>query len=215
MIFPDVVLTNADWPKRTPDTTAALGAFVGGKDFDPNQPRDEAGRWSGGGGGGSWQDELSEDEEEALGQWFGDSGPFQVADEADKLRGPLLAAVSKAPAYNGLAYRGLVIPKEDLSKIAKEGAEFSIKGLTSFSLDRKIAEQFASGGGWTGISWEGGKQPGEVSIVLRCRLRDARDIGEASYAPEQKEVVTRKINCKVIGVIKNSEDSYFLTIDQL
>lgn len=185
------------------------------KSFDPNQPRDEAGRWADGGGGGAWQDGLSEDESEALGQWFGDSGPFQAADEAGKLQGPLLGAISKAPAYNGLAYRGLVIPHSDLNKIAKVGAEFSIKGLTSFSRDKKIAEGFATGGTWTGAGWEGGKQPGEVSIVLRCRLKDARDIGEASYAPEQKEVVTRRINCKVIGALKTSDDSYFLTIDQL
>lgn len=41
MINLDAVLSNADWPKRTPDKFADLV-----QKFDPSQPRDEQGQWA-------------------------------------------------------------------------------------------------------------------------------------------------------------------------
>lgn len=94
--------------------------------------------------------------------------------------------IDSSPRLSQPIYRGITLDWEAAEKIEKlvEGDAFDVKGISSFTSDRTIAEKFAHG-----------KGPGQYkntgpSVVLE--VRDARGISVGPLSPwKQKEVISK------------------------
>lgn len=197
---------------------AIISAFVGeglsdeeDRGFDPNQPRDEAGRWAQGSGSGVVGDvDMFERAEELriLDDWIGTGhDSIRKADAAGKMTPRLkkfLEVVSKEKRFKGTAYRGLVLREDEVEETFQVGRKVGIDSVQSFSTSKDVAQRFGS-------APLGGRK---VSVLLKAAVKDGRSL--INRNPHEKEIVVRRENFKVksvrIGESRFGEKQYIVEL---
>lgn len=169
------------------------------KDFNPNQPRDQNGRWAGGESVAddpeAGLDEIYDENErkfQALDDWVGNGySSLRKADSDGKLTPRLkkfLDAASGLPKFKGVGYRGVTLSEKEAEATFKVGRKVGIDGVQSFSKSRSIAQNFAS--------TEYGSR--KVGVILKAKIKDGRDL--TKFYPGEKEVLVRRENFTVKSV---------------
>lgn len=192
-------------------------------DFNPNQPRDEKGRWGKGGASGfstseEWFLSLSGEEQDATLHWGGPfgAGLLHMMDNGDydktlkktdpgrykelkKETDAFISAVSKAPKFTGTAYRGIVLEDKDYASLIKS-KKIGVRGISSFSQSEKLALKYAKGGGY-GV--------GSHNVMIVAKVKDGRDIRAIPKVPrDQEEIAVRRENYKVSKIVEKGGVTY-------
>lgn len=181
--------------------------------YEPDQARDENGRWSSTGAAVSdtqakittdiarAYDKLDESDQRQIDnyvQWTDDITEA-VSDDKNGKRSPavigLVNAVSQMPRYDGRAYRGFVMSVEDYDKITA-AKKIAIPGITSFSTDPNVAASFTA-------NKSNPRRPKKVVLVVE-NMTDARHLPN----DDEAEVVTRRANFDIHKTDKLGELTY-------
>jgi hypothetical protein len=87
--------------------------------------------------------------------------------------------LNKSPKYKGEVHRGVRVPKE-MADGFTSGAEITMKGMSSWSSDKKIADKFAASGG------EG--DTGHA-VIFHVTNKSGASVTHLAAMPYQKEIV--------------------------
>ena len=130
--------------------------------------------------------------------------------------------LSKMGTYDGEIYRGMALGKRDAAQFlsnAKVGAEIQMKGLSSWTSDKSIAERFRD-------TQNGVNQNNKVGVVLRTKNKSGVGIAHISSTRDEAEVlVNTKARWKVTGVTKTTKsygknndktrDEYIIDLEEI
>jgi hypothetical protein len=170
----------------------------GERGFDPNQARDEQGRWTGDGGGRGSRYEETDEEGDIISDWQGTGhASMRRADAEGKMTPRLkkfLDYMSKEPKFAGIAYRGVALPEKEVEEVFKVGRKVGVDGVQSFSTSRSVASRFAS-------APIGGRK---VAVLLKAKVKDGRS--NIRNNPTEREVIVRRENFKVKSVKESTSN---------
>lgn len=183
--------------------------------YNPDQPRDDNGRWGSGGGTAdpdgspSWPAgtiRLTDDEGKAARAWFGTQwAGIAKADDQGKQTPRLnafLSACSKCPDFDGVAHRGIRLTDAEAEKLAGSKT-IAINGVRSFTQDVRIAEEFSRP--ITGVD-----EHKTSRVVLSATMKGAKDVARIAAASGRtgQEVVQRRATFNVKKVTKTGNITY-------
>lgn len=152
--------------------------------------------------GAKFSDEFKLD---SLRHW-GKSGYDEIRkgkdEKSKKMADALEEAINEHPSVKGTIYRG-INTKEELK--LKKGAEIDMGGLSSFTSDRSVADDFSRYGGTGG---------GKYKYVFRAQnVSGSMDMAGSGYAslPHEKEVlVSGKSSFKVKKITKDKKNGQII-----
>lgn len=152
--------------------------------------------------GAKFSDEFKLD---SLRHW-GRSGYDEIRkgkdEKSKKMADALEEAINEHPSVKGTIYRG-INTKEELK--LKKGAEIDMGGLSSFTSDRSVADDFSRYGGTGG---------GKYKYVFRAQnVSGSMDMAGSGYAslPHEKEVlVSGKSSFKVKKITKDKKSGQII-----
>jgi len=134
-----------------------------------------------------WQKSLDQNELDAISGWGGGDYVDIRAIDMGKSKGTkamrqkyktLKDTLTNAPKVDGTIYRGLRdLSPENMKKFTTVGNEFKLDAISSFSADKKIAENFAGYGN---------------SVVFRAQTKSAVDVRGLSGLINEKELLINK-----------------------
>jgi hypothetical protein len=170
----------------------------GERGFDPNQARDEQGRWTGDGGGRGSRYEETDEEGDIISDWQGTGhASMRRADAEGKMTPRLkkfLDYMSKEPKFAGIAYRGVALPEKEVEEVFKVGRKVGVDGVQSFSTSKSVAARFAS-------APIGGRK---VAVLIKAKVKDGRS--NIRNNTSEREVIVRRENFKVKSVKESTSN---------
>lgn len=186
--------------------------------FDPDQPRDEGGKWTNGGGSISgksieellpaydrWFESRSPEQKQALAHWGGsyqgcaqiravESGEMSTPSvELSKTVAAFQEAMVSAPRYEGVVFRGLALKRGETERLFAVGQMVSWKAHSSATTTFDQAERYLTSAG--------------DRTVLKVRTSGARMFNDFEVLlPLGKKY-------RVTGVTRSSQDKRLVTVE--
>lgn len=122
------------------------------------------------------------EKEKLINDWTNDATKYRELDEQGKAQ-DMVEAIGDQPKYDGLAYRGMIVDEETYQSMMEDD-NYEIKGLSSFSFDKKQTFMYSD----VEVTGEDGK-----GVSIRTRVKNARDIQNSG------EIIVRRVKYKIVS----------------
>lgn len=111
--------------------------------------------------------------------------------------------IEKAPKWNeGTLYRGINIESGDAKSLFKPGTEMDMKGTSSWSSEKKIADSYTFGSG--------------TKVIFQCdKISKATSVTHLSDNPSEKEVLVSKDTKYISKKVSKKGNIYYVYLDEV
>lgn len=111
--------------------------------------------------------------------------------------------IEKAPKWNeGTLYRGINIENGDAKSLFKPGTEMDMKGTSSWSSEKKIADSYTFGSG--------------TKVIFQCdKISKATSVTHLSDNPSEKEVLVSKDTKYISKKVSKKGNIYYVYLDEI
>jgi hypothetical protein len=111
--------------------------------------------------------------------------------------------IEKAPKWNGgTLYRGINLENGDANTVFKSGTELDMRGTSSWSSDKGVADNFTFGSG--------------TKVVFQCdKVSKATSVTHLSDNPSEKEVLVSKDTKYVSKKVSKKGNVYYVYLDEV
>lgn len=111
--------------------------------------------------------------------------------------------IEKAPHWNGgTLYRGINLESGDVKTLFKPGTEMDMKGTSSWSSEKKIADSYTFGSG--------------TKVIFQCdKISKATSVAHLSDTPSEKEVLVSKDTKYISKKVSKKGNVYYVYLDEV
>lgn len=111
--------------------------------------------------------------------------------------------IDKAPHWNGgTLYRGINLESGDVNTLFKPGTEMDMKGTSSWSSEKKIADSYTFGSG--------------TKVIFQCdKISKATSVAHLSDTPSEKEVLVSKNTKYISKKVSKKGNVYYVYLDEV